>query len=410
MKQRIYFRPKRNLAVLVIATLAFALVSLSRMEAQQFQVIQDFGGTLGAEPGGGLMADGAGNLYGTASIGGAFNFGTVFELRAGNGGTVLYYSFKGGPDGGEPAFAPSFEDAAGDVYGSTLSGGLSAATCPQGGCGVIFKASPAGKEGVLYRFTGGSDGSAPYSILIHDTAGNLYGLASGGGNFSGPCGPNGCGVVFKLSRGGQETVLYTFGGQPTDGAYPGPGFVRDSAGNFYGSTGAGGAYNQGTIFKLDPFGNETVLYSFTGGADGGYPQYLVQDTQGNLYGVAEEGGIAACVSGCGVIFRIDPLGNETVLYSFTGGEDGYHPAGGLIRDTRGNLYTTTSAGGDSCAPFGCGVVLRLSPAGAITVLHSFDDVDGNTPLGSLVAYGGYIYGTTQFGGSGASGVAYKVQP
>ena len=168
---------------------------------------------------------------------------------------------------------------------------------------------------MLYTFTGGADGAYPNG-LIQDPAGNLYGTTSNGG-------ADGAGVVFKLDRRGNETVLYSFTGG-TDGGYPYAGVIEDWVGNLYGTTSSGGAAGAGVVFKLDRRGNETVLYSFTGGADGGYPYAgLIEDWAGNLYGTTCCGGTA----GAGVTFKVDQTGNETVLHSFTYGSDGGYPYG-----------------------------------------------------------------------------------
>jgi uncharacterized repeat protein (TIGR03803 family) len=400
-------------AVFPLAVVLLPLVVTMAAQAQthQFSVIYNFGGAAGEGPNG-LIADSAGNLYGTTANGGdlsgcsGYGCGTVFELLA-SGGEAVIYNFTGGADGSTPGLTASFRDVAANVYGSTPYGGNMSSACETGGCGVIFEVGSTGREKVLYSFTGASDGWFPNSALLHDSAGNVYGLAAHGGNFTGFCGGYyGCGVVFKISKAGQETVLYTFSGG-VDGAFPGPGLVRDRAGNLYGSTGAGGAHNWGAVFKVDSSGNETVLYSFTGGSDGGIPEYLVADADGNLYGTTLSGGNVACPGGCGVVFKIDPSGNETVLYTFTGGTDGYYPLGGLVRDTQGNLYSTTTEGGAGAC---CGVIFKLGLAGTETVLHIFTQADGQMPLGNLVVYNNYIYGTTSVGGSEFSGVAYKVRP
>jgi len=179
---------------------------------------------------------------------------------------------------------------------------------------VVFELDSAGNETVLYGFTGGADGGVPDSVLLEDSAGNLYGTTEQGGN-SECTGGAGCGVVFKLSPqsggGWSETVLYTFCSLSNcaDGAYPGTGpLVMDPAGNLYGTTYFGGTYDDGVVFKLDTAGNETILHTFTGGADGGFPNAgLIRDNAGNLYGTASGGG-ATCYTSftCGVVFKITP--------------------------------------------------------------------------------------------------------
>jgi uncharacterized repeat protein (TIGR03803 family) len=164
---------------------------------------------------------------------------------------------------------------------------------------VVFKLSPAGTETVLHSFTG-HDGAHPVAGLIADAAGNLYGTTLEGGA-SNAC-PSGCGTVFKLSPTGSETILHSFTGEG-DGAYPYAGLTRDAAGNFYGTANHGGTHGNGVVFKLSPSGTETVLHSFTGGADGGPPSAgLVRDPAGNLYGTTANGG----ASGYGVVFKLTP--------------------------------------------------------------------------------------------------------
>ncbi len=215
---------------------------------------------------------------------------------------------------------------------------------------------PAGHETVLYRFTGGTDGNTPIGGVIADSAGNLYGTTYNGGT----AGLGGGGVVYKLDTSGHETVLYNFT-SGTDGGAPNAGLTMDAAGNLYGTTLYGGVMGpsgiqQGLVYKLDTSGRETVLYTFTGGLDGGQPSFgVIRDAQGNLYGTASVGGSG----GQGVVYKIDGDGNETVLYNFTGGADGGNPGYGLIEDSAGNLYGTTSVSGNSLDG---GVLFKLTPA------------------------------------------------
>jgi uncharacterized repeat protein (TIGR03803 family) len=257
----------------------------------------------------------------------------------------------------------------------------------------VFKISLYGNETVLYSFTGGADGSDPNSV-IRDPASNLYGTTTYGG-------ASNAGVVFKVSPSGTETVLYAFTGG-TDGGNPYGDVVRDSAGNLYGATTYGGASDAGVVFKVTPSGTETVLYAFTGGADGGFPNGVILDPVGNLYGTATNGG----ASGAGVVFKLSPSGTETVLYSFTGGNDGGSSNAGVIRDSAGNLYGTTTFGGAS----GAGAVFKVSPSGTETVLYSFTGGDdGNNPYAGVIRdSAGILYGTTAFGGTAGLGVVFKV--
>jgi uncharacterized repeat protein (TIGR03803 family) len=195
-----------------------------------------------------------------------------------------------------------------------------------------------------------------------------------------------------------------------DGANPFARLIRGKLGKLYGTTYAGGASGWGVVFELDPTGKETVLHSFTGGADGGHPDAgLVGDGAGNFYGTTPYGGdLSGCRngSGCGVVFELDPTGTETVFYGFTGGANGAIPAAGLVWDAAGNLYGTTSRGGAA----GSGVVFKLDPTGKETVLYRFTvGADGAIPTAGLVRdAAGNLYGTTGGGGASNNGVVYKV--
>src|ERR1039457_1531364 len=299
--------------------------------------------------------------------------------------TVLH-AFGSVPKGGYP-YAGLIRDSAGNLYGTTYQGGKANA-------GVVYGVDAAGQEKVLYSFTGLADGGNPYGGVIRDSAGNLYGTTGAGGT-------SGYGVVFKLDKAGQETVLYAFTGG-ADGGYSYAGVIRDSAGNLYGTTPSGGTAGQGVVFKQSTGGQETVLYSFTGGADGGYPSAgVIRDSAGNLYGTASYGGTADV----GVVYKVDAAGQETVLYTFPPPHDGASPTAGVVRDSAGNLYGTTGAGGAQNA----GVVYKLDRAGQETVLYSFTGgADGAYPHAGVIRdSAGNLYGTTPFGGTG-SGVVYKL--
>lgn len=370
--------------------------------------------------------DETGNLYGVTSRGGSYfcilhhcvprcqglGCGVFFKLGTGGFETVLH-DFTG-PDGRSPLGL--LRDTTGNLYGTTFLGGSTA--CGGNGCGVIFETDTSGKETVLHSFAASADGWYPSGTLLRDSAGNFYGITVSGGDLA--CtgiegSGTGCGVVFKLDTAGNETVLYTFTG--ADGASAGA-LLRDSAGNFYGTTFLGGSNGSGVIFKLDTAGHETVLHSFSG-VDGSYPTSLLRDAAGNLYGMTSLGGSGACAGGCGAIFKLDTTGKETVLHEFTG-TDGSFPVGSLLRDAAGNLYGTTGSGGDLACPHpgGCGVVFKLDTAGNETVLHSFTGgADGWYPIEGLIQdAAGNLYGTTSYGGQltcsngTGCGVIFKVMP
>lgn len=293
------------------------------------------GGSDGAIPAAGLIGDAAGNFFGTTTLGGSSNDGTVFRLAADDVETVLY-AFQGGTDGVGPNGL--IEDGAGNLYGTTQGGG-------GGGSGTVFEVASSGTETVLHSFQGGSDGELPGAGLTRDAAGNLYGTTIFGGAGTGCAdGDLGCGVVFKVTPDGSETVLYAFQGG-NDGAFPGASLISDSAGTFYGTTESGGPDNHGTVFKLSPNGAETVLYAFGDGSDGNSPMGLIESNGGEFYGITSSGGGQACKgSGCGTVFQLSSNGHEKVLYAFraTHGRD---PESTLFLGPQGKLYGTTLEGG-----------------------------------------------------------------
>jgi uncharacterized repeat protein (TIGR03803 family) len=276
-------------------------------------------------------------------------------------------------------------------------------------------ASAQSKFETLYQFKNPANGNDPWSGLIFDKAGNLYGTTRFGGSLS-DCGGGGCGTVYKLTLRAngtwKESVVYSFHGD--DGNEPYAGLVLDSAGNLYGTTLGGGSYGGGTVFQLTPSPDgtwaESVLHSFNE-ADGNAPYAgLIFDTTGNLYGTTDGGGSA----GLGTVFQLTPNGdgtwNENVLHSFIGNDkDGYYPFAGLVFDPTGNLYGATQSGGIHQE----GAVFELSQNmdGTWTekVLHSFSGTDGLAPWGTLIVDSlGSLYGTTYFGGAYGAGTIYKL--
>lgn len=356
--------------------------------AGNFKVLYNFtGGAGGGGPLAGVMRGPAGNLYGTTYSGGTANAGVVYKLHPGGKFTVLY-NFTGGADGGSPT-AGVIRDPAGNLYGTTPYDGAA-------GYGVVYKLDATGNYTVLHNFTFGADGGLPFAGLIRDPAGNFYGTTQFGGTAS-------YGVVFKLDPAGILSVLYSFTGG-ADGGYPyNAGVIRDSAGNLYGTT-TGRGPRQGAVYKLDATGRVTVLYTFLSAANGTTPNALTGDSAGNLYGTTYEGGS----TDSGVVFQLDATGHETVLYKFNYGADGRLPSPtSLFRDAAGNLYGTTLRDGTE----GAGVLFKLDLMGNYTVLHIFSRADGSTPSTAVVADPvGNLYGTAQYGGSGTCGVAYKLDP
>ncbi|MGA8491334.1 MAG: choice-of-anchor tandem repeat GloVer-containing protein [Terriglobales bacterium] len=282
---------------------------------------------------------------------------------------------------------------------------------------AVIPAGGSGSENALYSFAGGGDPKLPYAGLIFDKAGNLYGTSEFGGTYN-------QGTVFEITPNSNgswtESVLYSFTGSE-DGAQPYGSLVFDSSGNLYGTTNFGGDTNCnlgcGTVFKLSPGSSgwtESVLYTFTGGSDGGEPDARVLfDAAGNLYGTTLLGGSinSACTSGCGTIFKLAHGSSgwtESIIYAFQGGTDGLSPYDGLAFDAAGNLYGSTYAGGS-----GYGVIFKLTPGSsgwAETVLHAFrGGYDGKSPYGDLILDGsGNLYGTASQGGYQGYGVVFEM--
>ena len=399
------------------------------------KTLHDFrGGNDGEFPDGSLIADGAGNLYGTTGSGGdgtgcdngSNGCGTVFRRTASGQETVLY-AFAGGSDGAFPN--PGLvADNAGNLYGDTGWGG--GASCPgASGCGTVFKLTPDGTESVLYAFQGGSDGWDPWEAgVAMDANGNLYGETLYGGNFSGSvCAENGCGTVYEVAPDGTKLMQYDFQAG-SDGVVPSGGVILDGAGNIYGTTALGGGTGCsgdgcGTVFKIPANGTETVLYAFQGGADGSLPFGVTIDGAGNLYGVTEAGGnctFQPYENNCGTVYKLTPGGTKTVLYNFQGGNDGLLPEAPLTIDANGNLFGTTFlGGGDSCKkPFvpaktgyGCGTVFEVAPDGKETVLYAVQPRNGAHPyVGSLLlGPHGALYGGAPAGGRYKYGTVFEVK-
>jgi uncharacterized repeat protein (TIGR03803 family) len=374
--------------------LALGLPPSAQAQTYKDTVLYSFAGTPdGVSPVAGLARDSAGNFYGATNTGGTFGMGTVFKLATTGEETVLH-DFAGGTDGELP-YGGVILGINGNLYGTASFGGAS-------NKGIIFEVNPAsGKEKIIYNFSGGSDGALPYAGLVSDAQGNLYGTTLEGGD-PGCNSPEGCGTVFRASMNGAETVLYSFTGP--DGERPQDSLILDSKHNLYGTAELGGSSGDGVVFEVTLAGVETVLHNFTGGTDGTRPlASVVRDSIGNLYGATSMGGSSLS----GIVFKVDTSNNETVLYTFLGGADGQYPYAGLVRDSQGNLYGTTIFGGTDTF----GVVFELDTAGKETVLHSFQGSDGEYPVASLLmdAKGG-IYSTTELGGAHNMGEVFKLTP
>jgi uncharacterized repeat protein (TIGR03803 family) len=401
---------------LLATSAAFALTVLVTPSAQAQTytktILHDFtGGNDGSNPFARLIMDKAGNLYGTTFGGGIFQAGTIFKVDTSGKETLLYTFY--GPYGQNPHGRLTMDEA-GNLYGTTSEGGAF-------GYGTVFKLDTGGTYTVLYNFNAGQYGATPYGGLLYvEAEGNFFGTTDFGGDLK--CNGGGCGIVYKLapnSGGGWTlTVLHTFTGPP-DGENPAGELTRDAQGNLYGTTATGGASNIGTVFKVRAR-QETVLYSFKGGADGEQPfSGLLLDSAGNLYGTTGLGGggtkcVGGHTNGCGTVYKLDTNGTETVLYAFTGGADGAFPDDRLVSDAAGNLYGTTTKGGEKLYS---GTVYKLDPTGKETVLYNFlGGKDGLFPDGLAIDAAGNLYGTTSGGGlnscyGGQScGTVFKLTP
>ena len=314
-------------------------------------VLHKFGSD-GRKPLGGVILDAAGNLYGTTSEGGsAFcegaGCGIVFKI-APDGTESVLYTFSGGTDGANPV-ASLVMDKKGNLFGTTKYAGT--LKCGVQRFGSVFEITVKERFVLLHDFDEKS-GENPTSPLIFGNNGELIGTAPGGGDF-------GAGVVFQIAKDGKFTQLHSFKGG-TGGAYPYSGLLIDSGGNLYGTTEEGGQYSSGTIYNLGPDGTETTVHSFSLGADGGYPlSGLAADASGNLYGTTSAGGGSDCYNGsCGVLYRLATDGTFKVQYEFNQ-TNGWLPAAGVIFGSNGYLYGTAEYGGRKCEPFGCGTVYKI---------------------------------------------------
>jgi uncharacterized repeat protein (TIGR03803 family) len=383
---------------LLLKTLGMAVCALASLApAQTFHDIYYFnrypdGGNPWATP----ILDTAGNLYGTTYGGGNldqghcdFNgCGVIYKVDA-NGQETPLYAFNGKPDGQFPV-AGVVTDAAGDFYGTTAYGGVN-------GYGTVFKVNAAGVETILRSFTGGADGGVPNGGLVIDKQGNLYGTTFSGGSAA-------LGTVFKVTSSGEFSTIYTFP-DLAHGGHPNAALTLAS-GDLYGTTQYGGAANRGTVFSLElASGTETILYSFSGMPDGAYPQAQLVFHGGELYGTTTEGGL----SNNGTIFRLTTAGAETILHNFGNSPDGSYPTAGVVLDKAGNLYGTTFHGGNGFP--GSGVAYKVDTAGNETILYTFSGgFDGQSPASGLILNpaGTTVYGAVENSGLDCCGAVYSV--
>lgn len=348
---------------------------LNRGGKYTYKIIHSFGnGTDGQLPNSQLTVDSHGNLYGDTYSGGTKGFGAIFRMhRNGTGDWTekVIYNFTGGKDGSGPQATLAF-DAAGNLYGTASGGGIASSACTiVVGCGTVFKLTHRTNghytESTIYQFAGTPDGWFPLAGLVVAADGTLYGTTDGGG-------ANNFGTVYSLTKAHgvwSEQILHNFNLDGTDGINPVVGLTADAKGNLYGPAVNGGStlsgcggIGCGVIFELvAPNWTENILYSFTGGNDGGGPATnLTFGASDKLYSTGAYGGTSGTGCGglgCGVVFELKPNGNggwrEVTLHNFGHGSDGYLPYGGVIFGVDGNLYGTTYLGGTK----NLGVVYKL---------------------------------------------------
>jgi uncharacterized repeat protein (TIGR03803 family) len=401
---------------MAVAALALCFATTALSQGQTVSTLVALDSKMGGAPQGTLVQGRDGNFYGTTEYNGADSGGTAFRVTP-SGSVKVLHNFCAEQDcrDGEYAVAGLLQANDGSIYGTTSLGGAS-------NFGTVFKMTPAGKLSTLYSFcsqAGCTDGEYPEAGLIQGTDGNLYGEAVNGGAFGGGCGSYGCGTLFKITPQGTLTTLYTFCVQPndncTDGELPIGGLIQGTDGSFYGTTASGGnsetcANGCGTVFRLTTEGVLTTLYTFCSlqnCADGVSPHSgVIEGSDGNFYGTTSAGGMQYCGpygAGCGTVFRITAEGALTTLHAFDD-TDGAQVFAGVAQGTDGNFYGTTYSGGayDSC--FGtCGTIFEITPSGQLTTLYNFcsqaNCADGDNPLAGLAqGTDGKFYGTTYQGG------------
>ena len=311
-------------------------------KAGAFSIAYNFVGSPdGGGPGGTVVFDAAGNMYGTAQYGGINGYGTVWKMSP-SGTVTTLYSFQGANDGSKPVGNVAL-DSLGNVYGVAVNGSL--------GYGTLWVINTLGTFTILHQFTGQSDGAYPGAGPTFDANGNLFGTTYGGASIGGNYGE---GTIWELSKGGIFSVVHTFTGG-ADGSDAFDSVIFDAAGNMYGTTGYGGANYSGTVWKIDTTGTFTELHAFTGGADGATPAgSVVFDASGNLFGTAGGGGSASD----GTAWEITNSGKFILLETFSG-TNGANPNGSLVVDSNGTLFGTTIHGG-----LGSGTLFQITGASA----------------------------------------------
>jgi uncharacterized repeat protein (TIGR03803 family) len=345
-----------------------------------------------------------GYFYGTTPNGGTNNLGTIFRISPSGIYTTIHNFVGSSPkvgivDGTHPSDG-LVQGSDGYFYGTAQNGGTN-------NFGTVFSISASGTYTTLHCFVGSpNEGANPKAGLVQGIDSWLYGTTRYGGT-------NSNGTIFRISQSGSCTTLYFFAGFP-DGANPVARLLSSSDGYLYGTTLSGGTNGYGTVFRINPSGVYTTIYSFVGHPNDGLAPLspLVEGSDGYFYGTTFYGGTNdyCCPAGEGTVFRISPSGSETILHSFVGTpNEGEYPVGGLVQGSDGYFYGTTEAGGTSvnCGSGGCGTLFRISPNGSFTLLHSFDTAA--YPMAELVqGTDGCFYGTTFNGGTNNWGAVFKL--
>ncbi len=364
---------------------ALLALAAAMLEAQSFTTVASFAGS-GGGPVGPLVQGTDGNLYGT-SLGGSNGY--IFRMTPSGSLTDLhdFCSQNACADGYLPAGLTRGSD--GNFYGTTAGGGAH-------GAGTVFQITPAGILTTLYTFGTATGDGGGGSLMVQAANGNFFGTTLGGGTYF-------AGTIFQITPSGALNTVYNFGSNQGEGRQP-DGIIQGSDGNFYGVTGAGGSDLSGTVFQATAAGTLNTLHSFESfGFDYGSASGLVEGTDGAFYGTTPEGGS----TGMGRIFKITSGGTLATLYSFGSAiQDGLVPLSGLVQASDGNFYGVTSQGG----LYGFGTIYQMTPAGAVTIVHSFDSADGSSPSAQLFqAADGSLYGTTASGGSNGVGTVFRLQ-
>ncbi len=388
------------------AFVVIALLSLAPDAGAQvtFEVVHPFTGSPdGANPSGPLVQATDGNFYGMTLLGGTLGVGTIYQVQP-DGTTTVLHSFTSAPsDGANPAGAVT-QATDGNFYGTTQLGGTF-------GLGTVYQMTPDGTVTILHSFTHDDGAAVPAGTLIQASDGNLYGTTfytdhdDRTGYFTGG------GTAFQITLDGTLTILHQFAGG-ADGYGPNGGLVQASDGTLYGSTRYTGGddmghfFGGGTVFQMTLDGTVTTLHEFAGGTDGYQPfAGLVIATDGTFYGTTGAGGMP----NQGTVFQIASDGTIAIVHAFASGAEGAQPFAGLIQATDGNFYGTTQRAG----ALNNGTVFTIATDGTVTTLHDVDSgAEGAAPQALIQGIDGNFYGTTlgQIGAHSGSVFRLSVQP